>query len=351
MKEFGSNFHRCEHNFLGKNNLLSFLGSNNLYVSGRNCIDVIIELERAKRIWMPAYFCYDVIEHIEKYGVEVLLYDDNPLSNEDDFVVRSLPYKRGDVLFRTDYFGLRKKRNNKGLCVPVVEDHTHGLLTSWARLSDADWCIASLRKSLPIIAGGVLWSPKGKNLPKGIEPSMDCIHMAQIGYSAMNMKSIYLMQQNLELDKDIEIKHLFYQKYLEVETMIEKMHISGVDPETVMITDTFDIEKWFNRKISNWQLARTVLDKRFNIIEPELNNYCQPFSLILLLESLKQRDKLSNYLISNKIYPSILWKMPENSPFEKALDFSKRMLSIHCDGRYNAEDILEMCKMINRFYD
>lgn len=59
-----------------------------------------------------------------------------------------------------NYFGLRTSRSNQSLPIPVIEDHSHDLLGRWPLYSDADWCIASIRKTLPTIEGGMVWSPK-----------------------------------------------------------------------------------------------------------------------------------------------------------------------------------------------
>lgn len=64
-----------------------------------------------------------------------------------------------------------------------------------------------------------------------------------------------------------------------------------------------------------------------------------------------ERMALRQHLIQNRIYPAILWKVPEDSCFSDALDFSNRMLSVHCDARYNRQQIEEMCSLINKYYD
>ena len=56
-------------------------------------------------------------------------------------------------------------------------------------MSAAGYGIASLRKSWPVAAGGILWSPKGKQLPEDIKASEDCEKMAEIPYPAMAMKA------------------------------------------------------------------------------------------------------------------------------------------------------------------
>ena len=43
--------------------------------------------------------------------------------------------------------------------------------------------------------------------------------------------------------------------------------------------------------------------------------------------------------------------VPKDSYFVDAYDFSEKMLSIHCDARYNEDDIKYICEQIASFYD
>ena len=87
------------------------------------------------------------------------------------------------------------------------------------------------------------------------------------------------------------------------------------------------------------------------MLEGERKDDRYPFSLILLLDTNKEREALRQYLVKNKIYPAVLWNIPKDSRFDQARFFSERMLSIHCDIRYSRKDIIEMCNTINKFYD
>ncbi len=342
MREFGSDFHRCDRNFRGVLNYLDMMGDMRLYACGRHAIDAIIGQEKWNRIWMPAYFCYEVIGHIRSTGIEVMLYNDYPTCTNDDELVRELPYEKGDVLLRTDYYGFRNWRTNKEICVPVIEDHTHGLITDWALKSDADWCIASLRKTIPVAAGGILWSPKGKQLPDNIRPTEACEEMAKIRYEAMDMKAEYL---NNDGDKEA-----FRVKYIKTEGCIDNLALSGIDAESEEITRALNIKLWMDLKYNNWLLAKKMLDKKLCILGKDREDYWQPFSLIFLLDSAEERESLRKYMIQHSIYPAVLWRIPEDSEFVEVKEFSERMLSVHCDIRYSRSAIEQMCKTINGFY-
>lgn len=343
MKEFGSDFHRCENNFIGKSYLATF-GEVRLYSSGRHALEAIIKKEKWNRIWIPAYFCYEVIEYISSLGIKVKLYNDNPLMFYND-AFTSLDYSEGDVLLRMNFFGIREISSNKNIPIPVIEDHTHDIISNWALNSDADWCVASVRKSLPIAAGGILWSPKQKELPKQMESSIDCEMMASIRYSAMDLKKNYLFE--------FGNKEVFREKYIQSEQMIEKMSISGMDNKSINILYSLDIEKWTKIRKSNWNIAIQILSNKFNILKPqaEKNDELNPFSLVLLFDTVEERNNIRQYLINNSIYPAILWNIPNNSQFSEAIDFSQKMLSLHCDARYSENDIKQMCGIITKYND
>ena len=344
MIEFGSDFHRCEQKFISNTNeYLERLRNIRYFASGRQALEAIIKQEKWYRIWIPAYFCYEVIQYISSLGITVQLYDDNPLLIDEDKLLSSLNYEKGDVLLRINFFGLRKKRSNKNIPVPIIEDHTHDIISEWAINSDADWCIASVRKSLPVAAGGILWSPKNKSLPKQIASTPECEKMAEIRYEAMTLKSHYLYKEG---DKNI-----FREKYLASEDMIENLSLSGMDTKTYELLQKIDIKHWTNVRIRNCEVAYNLLSNKFKILKRQTTETINQFSLILLCESNEERDSLRQFLIKNSIYPAILWSLPNNSDFTSALNFSQNMLSIHCDGRYEVEEIKHMCNIINSYYD
>ena len=72
---------------------------------------------------------------------------------------------------------------------------------------------------------------------------------------------------------------------------------------------------------------------------------CVSFSLVLLFNNLDVHDRIRKALIEYQIYPAVLWNVPDTASNE-VIGFSQRMLSIHCDGRYSADDIHQMKAII-----
>lgn len=327
MKEFGSDFHLQEDFFSQRASLADIYREAVWYASGRQAIVDLINRNGWRRIWMPEYFCYEVIKSIKKTGVELAYYIDYPFA-DDDNKVKNIHFKSGDALFRINYFGLRDYRTNNAISVPVIEDHSHDLLGHWALYSDADWCIASLRKSLPLAEGGMLWSPK-KYALNDIPSSEENETMSEKRWSAMRMKLKYLNGEKID-------KNIYRKIYIETEEYFGKMqpcHISSLDMEYVT---KLDINAWYKVKKNNWNTLKLALDG-LCILIPE-DDFSNPFSLILLFNDSEERNRVRANLINRKIYPAILWNVPSDTNF-KVKDFGERMLSIPCDGRYNFEDI------------
>ena len=338
MKEFGSDFQYINSYDSGRAHLTNVFRDAVLLASGRQCIVSLIRQYGWKRVWIPDYFCYEVIETIkEQTSVKVVFYEDTPLS---EGTVTDLPFQGGDVLLRMNYFGLRNHRSNKCITVPVIEDHSHDPFGHWALYSDADWCISSIRKILPIPEGGMMWSPKGNALGVSFQPSKKNEQIAAIRWEGMEMKAKYLNGEDI-------IKNEFRKKYTETEEWFDKAEPSLIDDRSRnVVSEELDINLWQGAKRKNWNLLKSLVEKETcRILEPE-DESCTMFSLVLLFESKKHREAVRKKLIEASVYPAILWTVSSCASME-ARSFSDRMLSVHCDGRYQEEDVRQLAEILN----
>lgn len=288
-----------------------------------------------QRLWVPEYFCYDVVASLREAGLELRFYTDYPGNNDN--VNLNLDFRAGDALLRVNYFGMRSYRSPEKLMVPVVEDHTHDLIGDWALRSNADWCIASLRKSLPIPEGGMLWSPVGLRLPEQPALSDENEKIAAIRWEAMKLKARYLAGENVE-------KAAFRAGFVDTEEYFDRADVCDIDSQSREYLTLFDVRDWYNKKRENWELLRDIKKDGKRVVFPECRG-CYPFSLVLLFDSFEERNRVRKELIERQIYPAILWNVPEPKDGD-VFKFSRGMLSIHCDARYTKEDILQMRNII-----
>jgi hypothetical protein len=290
---------------------------------------------------MPEYFCYDVIASLKEAGLNIVFYADFPGYSGDEHTLEAVQrkghLKHGDAVLRVNYFGLRSHRSPVGIPVPVIEDHTHDLIGGWAQNSRADWCIASLRKTLPVPEGGILWSPVGLKLPETPTNSDENEWVAATRWKAMRLKARYLVGEDVE-------KASFRADFIDTESFFDTAPICALDEGSKEYLRLFDIQDWYKRKRENWNFLRDIKKDGVKVLKPE-DYGCNPFSLILQFDDINKRDIVRKALIEKCIYPAILWSVPPTGDGEIFV-FSRTMLSIHCDARYSKEDILTMKSII-----
>ena len=343
MKEFGSDFHYIS-GFQGKGSttLSDFYPKANYYADGRQALIHLYHSQDWQRLWMPEYFCYDVIISLKEAGLNLMFYQDWPNDHSDSETLENIQRKGRflptDAVLRVNYYGTRKFRSTEKLSVAaVVEDHTHDLIGDWPIHSTADWCIASLRKTLPIPEGGMLWSPMGLKLPTAPEASDEDEQIATIRWEAMKLKTRYL-------DGDSVEKAEFRKGYVDSEEYFDHAPVCALDKMSQEYLKTFDIRSWYNQKRNNWELLKDIKKEGVKVIIPEVMG-CYPFSLVLLFDNPDERDRVRKTLIDYQIYPAVLWNIPTTTDGE-IFKFSRGMLSIHCDGRYTKEDIQQLKSVI-----
>lgn len=332
--EFGSDFHKIEYP-VGKG--LPY-GIFNHYVSGRQPLLDLIQSYGYRRIWIPTYYCGESLLIVDRTNVEVKRYHCLPTDNPD-IVVENLPLERNDLLLRINYFGLHSFHGSHKYPCDVIEDHTHDLIGEWALNSNARWCFASIRKTLPTADGGILWSPDNSSLPGQLSPIPEVANSMSLRYSAMDAKAEYL--------KDgLVSKESFLKVFRDTEEGIGAFSLSDWSSITNEITRSFDLDTWYNLKKTNYFLLLGELD--FSYSKPIIGNIRKstPFSLIILFNSNAQRENARSYLIRNNVYPAILWPDVYVKDSD-AVEFSKRMLSVHCDGRYSGKDMQKLAQILN----
>lgn len=341
MIEFGSDFHHIASHSSGENTLQDFFPSANYYADGRQALIELYRSQGWQRLWVPEYFCYDVIASLKEAGLELKFYADYPGNPEDDKTLEAIQkngfFRSTDAILRVNYFGMRSYRGGEKLNIPLVEDHTHDMIGNWAINSHADWCIASLRKSLPVPEGGMLWSPMGLPLPKAPAVSEENEKIAAIRWEAMRLKALYLAGADVE-------KATFRSGFVDTEEYFDRAEVCALDVESQKYLQSFDIRDWYNRKRENWELLCDIKKDSVRIMRPE-SMECYPFSLILVFMTGEERNRIRKALIEKQIYPAILWNVQELADGE-VLIISNGMLSIHCDARYTKKDILQMKSII-----
>lgn len=342
QQEYGSDFHFMDFSGIYESpGIQDIYTQSNLFFSGRtalyNLIQKGVALYNWQNIYLPEYYCHDVDAFIKALPVNVLYYNDGPYNTE--IIDTAALDKKNNAFIHVNYFGLnaysRLELNNAF----IIEDHTHDLTSEWALNSTAHYCFASLRKSLPVATGGIIWSPQKLELPQVTEEK-------NLGNTAAYMKLAAMFLKKEYLNEHYTNKQDFRNLFINSESLFESHETNGALPSIIQSAiKTIPIETLRVRKINNYKhLSNAILEKEI-VWQHQIQDMC-PFGFILFFREAKQRDKMKAYLIKNNIYPAVLWP---NQKATKAKEFSEKILLIHCDVRYNLADMQCIAETINRY--
>lgn len=336
-KEYGSDFYYFEEDNLSKKTSLFQNEKISLFFSGRaalfNLLDYGIRKYNWKKVGFPSYYCHEVIHFCESLPIEIVYYDYNPFSD-----VQGVEWDDNDknVLINIDFFGVKKLDTSFLTKSVIIDDVTHNLLSM--KESKADYCFGSLRKQLPLGAGGFCMGIK-EDIALSIDSTVLANRTALQKLSAMFLKSEYLLGNFTEKD-------VFRNLFINAENNFGLAQTNAVLPDIIK-NQLFAINE------------ENLIEKTRNNIARAKNNLqlknCRIFSsdkktelgLVLIFEESSLRNELRKYLIDNKIYPAILWPSQKN---EEDMYYENRFLFIHLDFRYSLEDVDFMIVKINEFF-
>lgn len=321
--------------------------------SGRDAIKAILFFGMAsmgwKRLWVPAYFCQKVVGALLGTGINVQCYP-SWFPGQKGETGSPTTVIKGDVVLVVNHFGL-KSEINPGFDISnaeaIIEDHTHDPWSSWAFHSKADYCVASLRKTLPVPDGGVLWSPRNQRLP--VLPPLTEEHRRAAGnkLEAMELKELFLTGQ-------ITDKSRYRTLSLSGEANLCGRNVSAISEWTAQKLGEFPVFEWREARKRNHEMLRQALSslKWVHVVSSHVMPGTVPFSCVLLFDSAERREFVRTKLIEASIYPAILWPLEKPAvqgiPAEHT-DASRRMLSVHCDMRYSTQNMSFIADCIKGF--
>ncbi len=297
-----------------------------------------------RRLWVPEYFCQHVTAALVRPDLELRPYPDNPLLEAP-----SLPDSvRGDAVLVMNYFGLRgplEAPRRDG--VEIVEDHSHDPLSPWSRTSTADFCVASLRKTIPLPDGGVAWSPRGHPLPAEPAPAAQRTRAASARLAAMILKGKYLSGDPVD-------KATYRELSLRGERAFHRPARAAMSEVSRATLDSFPFEAWREARASNHAVLRDLLAPLaplagIHLLEPYAPKVA-PFACVLIAESAARRERIRAALIEARIFPAVHWPL-ERTVLRIGAEsrrLSRRLLAIHCDGRYGADDMRRIAAVVIR---
>lgn len=304
---------------------------------GRDALQAVVDQVAPTRLWVPSYLCQELVTPLLGSGVDIRCYPDSPLDSSLD--LRGVGLGARDAILLVNYFGLASSTRvlpTDVQDVTVIEDHTHGPCSTWAQSSQADYCFASLRKSLPITDGAVLWSPRGRDLPEDVPAGPHRSGPIHLRLSGMLIKSLYLDGHQVS-------KSSFRKLLDDGDGQIARGSISAMSPLSSALVDVFPFEAWRSTRRQNFTRLAEGLSGAgsFDVLQPsDLQE--APFAAACVFSDADSCAAAHANLVARDVYPSRLWPLDDPAldgvPREHAL-LARRMFALPCDGRYGPSDV------------
>lgn len=98
MREYGSDFHYISGLQSAGNTLRDLYPDANYYADGRQALMHLYHTQGWQRLWMPEYFCYDVVASFKEVDQNVIFYQDYPAGRNDSVALGDIHRLQAFVL-------------------------------------------------------------------------------------------------------------------------------------------------------------------------------------------------------------------------------------------------------------
>ncbi|WP_433825785.1 hypothetical protein ACQP2E_27190 [Actinoplanes sp. CA-015351] len=312
-----------------------------LFATGCGALSELLRLlAPAGRLHVPSYFCMGVAEALSE-RIPITWYRHLPDGRGPRW--ETLRVADGDVVLAQNLFG-RENGGSWGAWIrahpgiPVIEDHSHDPFSDWAQNSEAAYAIASLRKTLPLPDGGLLWSPQGLSLPRPSGPESSGSHLK---LAAMLIKAAWL--EGRPIDKE-------HFRALQQQGEHDLRGSSG--PACAFTRAALPLLDVAGLREASARNARELAGLLFTRTQGLKIVGDGPFRLQLECASMEARDALQAHLAGNRIYAPVHWRQDRNrlwSGDHEAAELADRMLTLPADHRCGPGDLSRMAEVVRFF--
>jgi hypothetical protein len=311
-----------------------------LFATGCGAMSALLHrLAPTGRLHVPSYFCTGVAEALSAQ-VPITWYRHLPDGQGPRWpTLRARP---GDVVLAQNLFGRDQggpwdawMRDHPG--VAVIEDHSHDPFSDWARASTASYAVASLRKTLPLPDGGLLWSPRGLDLPAPVGAES---RGAQLKLAAMLLKAAWLAGRPVP-------KETFRELQQEGEHLLlgSAGPASAVTRAALPLLDVAGLRATSTRNAHALIAALPASTASWRI----LTGGPAEFRVQLVCPSEPVRDALRAHLARNGVFAAVHWRQDRGGVWsgdEEAADLGDRMLTVPVDHRCTPSDVQRIADLL-----
>ncbi|GLX99751.1 hypothetical protein [Actinoplanes sp. NBRC 101535] len=335
--EIGSEFHWDPAALLGaeRGGLPGWLPDRReLFATGCGALTALLRRVRpAGRVHIPSFFCTGVA-HVLSQRVRIAWYRHLPDGRGPHW--ETLRPAEGDMVLAQNLFGREPGEPWRAWMrahprIPVIEDHSHDPFGEWSRTSAAAYAVASLRKTLPLPDGGLLWSPRGMPLPAPTGPES---HGAHLKLAAMLLKTAWLEGRTVDRDGFRQL-----QVQGEQELLGSEGPASAFTRAALPALDVTGLRATGERRAR--ELAQ-ALDLPSG----------GPFRVQLFCRDRAGRDGLLSHLARNGIFAPVHWRQDRTAFWSgdpMAADAADRILTLPVDHRCSSADVRRIAEVTRAF--
>ncbi|GAB2614833.1 hypothetical protein Aab01nite_26970 [Paractinoplanes abujensis] len=311
-----------------------------LYATGCGALTVLLRrLTPAGRLHVPSFFCPGVAEALSVHR-PLAWYRHLPGGPS----LETLRTRPGDVVLAQNLFGREDGAVWRDWItahpdVTVIEDHSHDPFGPWARTSIAPYAVASLRKTLPVPDGGLLWSPRGLDLPA---PSAGPAPGSDLKLAAMVLKAAWLAGHPVAKDAFRALQQQGEHALLGSE--------AAPSAFTAAVLPVLDIAGLRAAATRNARALEVLLPHQLLLAAPGAHpRGAAPFRVQLLCPDEPARDELLRHLAGHGIYAPVHWRQPAGgfwSGDPEAAALAGRILTVPADHRCTAADVHRVAALL-----
>ncbi|MBM2623300.1 hypothetical protein JIG36_48165 [Actinoplanes sp. LDG1-06] len=333
-REIGSEFHwdpgllgGVEHNLPGR-----------LFATGCGAMTALLRrLNRPGRLHVPSFFCMGVAEALSAL-MPVAWYHHRPDGHGPRLA--TLEARPGDIVLAQNLFGRETGEVWRDWItahpdITVIEDHSHDPFGPWATTSISPYAVASLRKTLPVPDGGLLWSPQGLDVPVPFGPPAEGSHLK---LAAMVLKAAWLNGSPVPKDA-----------FRAQQQQGEHILLGSEAPPsafTAAVLPALDIDAIRTASTRNARALEVLLDAadhpRATLLAPPgaWARGAAPFRVQLLCTDEPARNDLLRHLAGHGVYAPVHWRQGSfRSDDDEAAALAARVLTVPVDHRCEPVDV------------
>lgn len=287
--------------------------------SARNCFKYLLQANRPKKVWLPAYCCDSLIEPLTIENVPYEFYSVNK-----HFEPSSLPVlKLGERFLYINYFGLKDKFVESLIELyseQLILDNTQAFFNKPPSNIETFY---SARKFFGVADGGYLYTDKKVN------------NELEYDFSSNSMAHVLGRYELTASD--------FYTQYRTSESSLVSQPVKKMSKLTESLMGIIDYQQAKRSRVENFNYLANILNE-MNLIkaEPCLSSIPMVYPLLI-------KENLKNELINNKIYVASYWEDANKRVEENSIehDFIKYLIPLPIDQRYGLQDMDRILNVIH----